>query len=113
MAMASKEVSLLFHLISIPSISVHEGKACSYLASQLPSLGWDDTYIDEAGNVVASRGDGKNEIVLLGHIDTVKAVLRLRWMTTSYGDAERLMPKAHCAPWPLLEVGQSLTRGLN
>ncbi len=72
MAMASKEASLLFHLISIPSISGHEGKACSYLASQLPSLGWDDTYIDEAGNVVASRGNGKNEIVLLGHIDTVK-----------------------------------------
>jgi len=45
MAMASKEVSLLFHLISIPSISGHEGKACSYLASQLPSLGWDDTYM--------------------------------------------------------------------
>jgi len=35
-------------------------------------LGWDDTYIDEAGNVVASRGDGKNEIAFLGHIDTVE-----------------------------------------
>ncbi|MDR2522232.1 MAG: M20/M25/M40 family metallo-hydrolase [Synergistaceae bacterium] len=62
---------LLIRLVEIPSVTGNEDAACGYLAGVLGSLGWESAGRDEAGNVVASRGAGKREILLLGHIDTV------------------------------------------
>jgi LysW-gamma-L-lysine carboxypeptidase len=41
------------------------------LADSLPRFGWSASHLDGIGNVVASRGIGDNELVLMGHIDTV------------------------------------------
>lgn len=68
----SAERNLLFDLVSIASASYKEAEACDYLNARLPSLGWDRSYIDDVGNVVATKGEGDNEIILLGHIDTVE-----------------------------------------
>lgn len=64
-------VKLLTKLVAIPSPSGDEEKACRHLADVLPSIGWERAEIDEVGNVVAFRGSGERELVLLGHIDTV------------------------------------------
>ena len=67
----TREVELLSRLVEIPSPSGREEYACRFLASALPSLGWERVEIDGAGSVVASRGSGSRELVLMGHIDTV------------------------------------------
>jgi len=64
-------VRLLSDLVSIPGPSGREAEAAQLFASRLPGLGWDGVSFDEAGNVVATRGSGKSEFLLLGHIDTV------------------------------------------
>ncbi len=41
------------------------------LADRLPRFGWSGSHLDGAGSVVAERGTGDKELVLLSHIDTV------------------------------------------
>ena len=64
-------VRLLFDLVSVPGPSGEETEASRLLTSRLPGLGWDFVEIDEVGNVVATKGNGPSEFLLLGHIDTV------------------------------------------
>ena len=66
-----KARELLIRLVEIPGVTGAEREACDYLAQALPLYGWEDSHLDGAGNVVARRGRGQREIVLLGHIDTV------------------------------------------
>ena len=63
--------NLLIRLVGIPSVTRHESEACTYLAQALPFYGWESAHIDEIGNVVAEKGRGPRELLLLGHIDTV------------------------------------------
>ncbi len=62
---------LLEDLAAIPSVSGQEERACRYLRDALPSLGWEESFLDEVGNVVATRGRGERELLLVGHVDTV------------------------------------------
>ncbi|MDR1515596.1 MAG: M20/M25/M40 family metallo-hydrolase [Synergistaceae bacterium] len=62
---------LLADLVAIPSPTGHEEAAARMLADSLPRFGWDASHLDGAGNVVASRGSGGSELILMGHIDTV------------------------------------------
>lgn len=62
---------LILDLVSTPRPSGREGEAASLLVSRLTRLGWDSAGIDEVGNVVATKGTGPKEFLLLGHIDTV------------------------------------------
>jgi LysW-gamma-L-lysine carboxypeptidase len=71
MSVYSKARELLVRLVEIPGVTGAEKEACEYLAQALPAYGWEDARLDEVGNVVAHRGRGQREIVLLGHIDTV------------------------------------------
>jgi LysW-gamma-L-lysine carboxypeptidase len=63
---------LLADLVAIPSPTGHEETAARMLADSLPRFGWSGSHLDGVGNVVATRGSGDNELVLLGHIDTVQ-----------------------------------------
>lgn len=63
--------NLLINLVGIQSISGKETEAVKYLVETLPALGWDSAFADEAGNLVAEKGNGSKELVLLGHVDTV------------------------------------------
>jgi LysW-gamma-L-lysine carboxypeptidase len=62
---------LLINLVGVPSRSGEETEAVKYLCETLPSMGWEKAFADEAGNLVASRGNGDKELLFLCHIDTV------------------------------------------
>jgi LysW-gamma-L-lysine carboxypeptidase len=61
---------LLHDLVSIPSPSCYEAEATGYLAGWMRENGYDDAFVDEAGNAVGGIGAGSRQIILLGHIDT-------------------------------------------
>jgi LysW-gamma-L-lysine carboxypeptidase len=75
-----RAVSLLSGLVGIRSLSGEEQEASTWLAAQAHSLGYDRTFVDEAGNAVAELGDedASRVIVLLGHIDTVPGEIPVR-----------------------------------
>lgn len=62
---------LLADLVAIRSETWQEAPAARMLVEALPRFGWNGAHLDGAGNVVARRGKGKKELVLLTHIDTV------------------------------------------
>ena len=63
-------LGLLAGLLTEYSPTAHEADAVRYLVHAMDTLGF-ATSIDGAGNAVGSLGNGPNEILLLGHIDTV------------------------------------------
>jgi len=68
---------LLTGLVSIPSLSGQEQEAVSWLVEQMVCFGY-QSHIDLAGNAVGSIGEGEQEILLLGHIDTVPGDIPVR-----------------------------------
>ncbi len=65
-------------LVSQYSPSGQERAAVEWLSARMKSLGYDDSFIDEAGNAVGLMGRGPKQIVLLGHIDTVPGEIAVR-----------------------------------
>jgi len=61
----------LVGLVSQYSPSGEERGAVKWLVARMKSLGYDDAFIDDAGNAVGVMGSGEKQVVLLGHIDTV------------------------------------------
>jgi LysW-gamma-L-lysine carboxypeptidase len=61
----------LIGLVSHYSPSGQELAAVEWLAARMKALGYDDAFVDEAGNAVGVMGQGPKQVVLLGHIDTV------------------------------------------
>jgi LysW-gamma-L-lysine carboxypeptidase len=61
----------LIGLVSQYSPSGQERGAVEWLVARMKSLGYDDAFIDEAGNAVGVMGRGAKQVMLLGHIDTV------------------------------------------
>jgi LysW-gamma-L-lysine carboxypeptidase len=61
---------LLLEMLAIPSPTGSEWRLAAALRERLAGAGF-DAGIDPAGNVVATRGDGPREVMLLGHLDTV------------------------------------------
>ncbi|GGT28838.1 bifunctional protein: acetyl-glutamate kinase; acetyl-ornithine deacetylase [Streptomyces kurssanovii] len=64
------DLSLLTRLVSVPSVSGDEAELASFLAEWCQERGM-RARVDEAGNLVATRGDGPRRLLLLGHLDTV------------------------------------------
>ena len=65
------EFETLIGLVSQYSPSGQERGAVEWLVARMKPLGYDDAFIDEAGNAVGVMGKGAKQVVLLGHIDTV------------------------------------------
>lgn len=63
---------LLTDLVSIASPSTQEAAAVSHLVAWMGANGYDESFIDAAGNAVGIVGaqDAAQTVVLLGHIDT-------------------------------------------
>ena len=61
---------LLYDLVSIPSPSYQESAAAEFLVDWMRARGYDEAFVDAAGNGVGIIGGGAREVVLLGHIDT-------------------------------------------
>ncbi len=67
--MNQKYIELLENLVAIPSPSGEEEAAVAFLTRWMAKNGL-QAFIDEAGNAVGQKGNGPNNIILLGHIDT-------------------------------------------
>jgi [amino group carrier protein]-lysine/ornithine hydrolase len=65
-------------LVSHYSPSGQERGAVEWLVARMHSLGYNESYIDEAGNAVGVIGRGPRQVVLLGHIDTVPGEIPVR-----------------------------------
>jgi LysW-gamma-L-lysine carboxypeptidase len=71
------ELSLLEGLLKNYSPSHQEQAAVAFLVDWMNAAGF-RAFADEAGNAVGQRGQGPNEIMLLGHIDTVPGQIEVR-----------------------------------
>jgi [amino group carrier protein]-lysine/ornithine hydrolase len=61
----------LMGLVSQYSPSGQERRAVEWLVTKMNSLGYDNAFVDAAGNAVGVMGQGPKQVMLLGHIDTV------------------------------------------
>ena len=66
----SQAEQLLRELVAIPSPSRQEAQSAARLVAWMRAQGYDDAFVDEAGNAIGIRGRGSRQIALLGHIDT-------------------------------------------
>jgi [amino group carrier protein]-lysine/ornithine hydrolase len=71
------EIALLEGLLQRYSPTGQENEAVSFLVEQMRGAGC-RAFVDEVGNAVSIRGDGPNEVMLLGHIDTVPGSIEIR-----------------------------------
>lgn len=82
-AVHSRGIDLLFSLVGIPSVSTQESQAAHFLAGWMAGNGF-NAFVDEGGNAVGildggPREDGgQQDIILLGHIDTVGGLVPVR-----------------------------------
>jgi LysW-gamma-L-lysine carboxypeptidase len=74
----NQDITLLRELVGIYSPSTEEREASAYLVSVMRHRGYDQAFVDGAGNAVGIWGRGGREIVLLGHIDTVPGFIPVR-----------------------------------
>lgn len=68
----------LIGLVSQYSPSGQERGAVEWLATRMKSLGYDEAFVDDAGNAIGVMGQGPRQVVLLGHIDTVPGEITVR-----------------------------------
>lgn len=66
-----ESVELLIDVVAVPSPTGYEAEAARKLSERLLHFGWETSHLDGMGSVVATRGKGEKELVLLSHIDTV------------------------------------------
>jgi [amino group carrier protein]-lysine/ornithine hydrolase len=76
--MSETDFETLIGLVSHYSPSGQERGAVEWLVKRMKSLGYEDAFIDEAGNAVGVMGQGPKQVVLLGHIDTVPGEIEVR-----------------------------------
>jgi [amino group carrier protein]-lysine/ornithine hydrolase len=76
--MSQSKAETLIGLVSQYSPSGQERAAADWLVARMQALGYDEAYIDEAGNPVGKIGRGPKQVVLLGHIDTVPGEIPVR-----------------------------------
>jgi [amino group carrier protein]-lysine/ornithine hydrolase len=72
------EFETLLGLVSHYSPSGEEREAVEWLVRRMTSLGYDDAFLDEAGNAVGVMGQGPKQVILLGHIDTVPGEIKVQ-----------------------------------
>jgi LysW-gamma-L-lysine carboxypeptidase len=72
------DAGTLLGLVSQYSPSGRERGAVEWLAARMKSLGYDEAFVDDAGNAVGMLGKGPKQVVLLGHIDTVPGEITVR-----------------------------------
>ncbi|HLG62836.1 MAG TPA: acetylornithine/succinylornithine family transaminase [Ktedonosporobacter sp.] len=115
----NREIALLYNMLTIPSYSGQEGALAHYLVEQAQQMGL-HAYVDEAGNFVASTTehqtdkqfladdlseascesgvghlDSKMPLILLGHMDTVRGNIPVRFEDGKQFFAESLSEASH------------------
>ena len=87
----------LIGLVSQYSPSGQERGAVEWLVARMKSLGYDNAFIDDAGNAVGVMGQGTRQVVLLGHIDTVPGEIPVR-VVGAHRDAPEIAGGPRTAP---------------
>lgn len=82
-----KLVSLIQQAIQTRSYSDEEGAFAHFFKSAMDGLGFDETIIDSAGNVIGRLGDGKTIIQFDGHMDTVRVNDEKDWKYPPFSGA--------------------------
>jgi len=77
--MSNSTHETLIGLVSQYSPSGQERGAVEWLVARMKSLEYDNAYMDEAGNAVGVMGQGRKQVILLGHIDTVPGEIPVRF----------------------------------
>ena len=77
------EFDTLVGLVSQYSPSGQERGAVEWLVARMKSLEYDNSFIDEAGNAIGVMGNGPKQVILLGHIDTVRGEIKVERDTQS------------------------------
>ena len=77
--MSNSTHETLIGLVSQYSPSGQERGAVEWLVARMKSLEYDNAYMDEAGNAVGVMGQGRKQVILLGHIDTVLGEIPVRF----------------------------------
>jgi LysW-gamma-L-lysine carboxypeptidase len=72
-------IELLERCVRIPSLSGQERNVAVFLRDEMIARGFDRAFIDDAGNAVGVIGEGKRQLVLLGHMDTVGGEVPVRY----------------------------------
>ena len=72
------EFETLIGLVSQYSPSGQERGAVEWLVARMKLLGYDNAFVDAAGNAVGVMGKGTKQVMLLGHIDTVPGEISVR-----------------------------------
>lgn len=75
--MKAETFETLNGLVSQYSPSGQERSAVEWLVARMKSLGYDEAFVDAAGNAVGVMGRGPRQVVLLGHIDTVPGEIKV------------------------------------
>jgi len=75
--MIAEYFETLIGLVSQYSPSGQERGAVEWLVARMKSLGYDEAFVDGAGNAVGVMGRGPRQVVLLGHIDTVPGQIKV------------------------------------
>ena len=87
------EFDTLVGLVSQYSPSGQERGAVEWLVARMKALGFDNAFIDEAGNAVGVMGKGAKQVVLLGHIDTVPGEIPVQIVGAEHA------PPLRCWQW--------------
>jgi len=67
-------IQLLHRMVSIPSPSGQEEELADFLVPELAARGF-RAWVDEVGNALGELGEGPEEVLLLGHMDTVAGLV--------------------------------------
>ncbi|WP_254434252.1 M20/M25/M40 family metallo-hydrolase [Halobacillus sp. Marseille-Q1614] len=68
---------LINKIVRIPSVSRNEEELTQYLFNNVQLPGVKNT-VDKAGNIVFEKGEGENTLLLLGHVDTVPYLWKVK-----------------------------------
>jgi LysW-gamma-L-lysine carboxypeptidase len=103
------ELELLRTMVSIYSPTNEEGQLAEYLVQTMNENGF-QSHVDETGNVVGTIGEGPEEILLIGHIDTVPGEIPVKVEDgTVFGrgcvDAKGPLAAMICAVSGITEIG--------
>jgi LysW-gamma-L-lysine carboxypeptidase len=72
------ELGILEGLLKRYSPPGQEQEAVEFLTREMDQRGFDETRMDGIGNAIGTKGQGKNELLLLGHIDTVPGYIEVK-----------------------------------
>jgi len=100
----------LIGLVSQYSQSGQERGAVEWLVARMKSLGYDDAFVDDAGNAVGVMGKGAKQVILLGHIDTVPGEIPVRVETENFSSLLYGRGSAD-AKGPLASFADAVARG--